>query len=439
VASRGRGRVLPLALFASLLSAGARASEPALVDLAPFVGKNVTAIDIVGHETTRENVIRREIETEVGKPLRLETVEADVLRLDNLSIFAEIRVEPAPAGEGVRLVYRFKEMPAWIPWVGFSYTEQDGFSGGPKLSALNLKGQAIALTGRAYFGGAKQYSARLTWPWITGNHVSLDFYGARLNRTDTLNEFKETSYEFTPSVGKYLGRHGRLSGKFSLFRMKSDVDGKTLDPDNGDTLPRLGASIGWDTRDSWRFPRRGWQNELELWYTAGDGDFLTTNLDLRRWFPMGRSQRFLLSSLTSLQTGTVGKDIPEYLIYRLGGANSIRGYSIDDLGREVYGKNQLLGTVEYSINVLPIRRWDIWKFALRLGLDFALFADAGIAWSEPSDLALERARGGVGAGLRLLVPGSEMVRFDVGWSPEGGFHFHFASGSKPVAQRQRIR
>jgi hypothetical protein len=32
-----------------------------------------------------------------------------------------------------------------------------------------------------------------------------------------------------------------------------------------------------------------------------------------------------------------------------------------------------------------------------------------------------------------------MVRFDVGWSPEGGFHFHFASGSKPVAQRFRLR
>jgi len=74
-----------------------------------------------------------------------------------------------------------------------------------------------------------------------------------------------------------------------------------------------------------------------------------------------------------------------------------------------------------------------------MGLDLALFTDAGIAWSEPQDLALRRARAGLGAGLRLLVPGSEMVRFDVGWSPEGGFHFHFASGSKPVAQRQRIR
>jgi outer membrane protein insertion porin family len=440
VAGGGRGRAVTFALVVGSLSVGAaRGSASAIDALAPFVGRNVAAIGVVGQETTREHVIRREIETAVGTPLRLESVEADVQRLDNLSIFAQIEVEAEPLAEGVRLVYRVKEMPPWIPWVGFSYTEQDGFSAGPKLSALNLKGQAITLGARAYFGGAKQYSVDLTWPWITGNHLSLDFYGARLNRTDTLNDFKETSYEFTPSVGTYFGKHGRLSGKFSLFRMESDVGGKTLDADNGDVLPRLGASVGWDTRDSWRFPRRGWQNELELWYTGGDADFLTMNLDLRRWVPVGGSQRFLLSSLTSLQTGTVGKDLPEYLIYRLGGANSIRGYSIDELGRVLYGKNQLLGTIEYSVNVLRLQRWDIWKFALRMGLDFALFTDAGIAWSDAPDLALKRARGGLGAGVRLLVPGSEMVRLDVGWSREGGFHFHFASGTKPVAQRQRIR
>jgi outer membrane protein assembly factor BamA len=183
----------------------------------------------------------------------------------------------------------------------------------------------------------------------------------------------------------------------------------------------------------------GWQNELELWYTGGDGNSWSANLDLRRWVPLTRRQRLLVSSLTSLQSGTVGVDLPEYLLYRMGGANSIRGYSIDELGRTLYGKNQQIGTLEYSLNLVGVRRFDFWKFAVSMGLDFAVFADAGIAWSEPEDLAMRRARGGLGAGLRLLVPGSEMVRFDVGWSPEGGFHFHFASGSKPVAQRQRIR
>jgi outer membrane protein assembly factor BamA len=428
-------------LLAAALVLGAASVSAAAAPgiLAPFAGRRVTAIELQGFHVTRENVIRREIHTAVGEPLRADVVAADVQRLDNLSIFAEIGIGADADGEGVRLTFRLKEMPSWIPWVGFSYTEEDGFSAGPKVSALNLKGRAISLGARAYFGGAEQYSARLTWPWIGGNHVSFDFNGARLNRADTLNGFEETSYEFTPWVGTYLGEHGRLAGKFSLFRMKSDVDGKTLSPDNEDVLPRLGVSAGWDTRDSWRFPSRGWQNELELWRTSGDADFWSMNLDLRRWLPISRRQRVLVSSLTSLQSGTVGVDVPQYMMYRMGGANSIRGYAIDDLGRRLYGKSQMIETVEYSVNVVPLRRWDIWRFALRMGLDLAAFTDAGIAWNESSDLALNRARGGLGVGVRLLVPGSEMVRLDVGWSPEGGFHFHFASGSKPVSQRLRIR
>src|SRR5262249_46874404 len=297
-------KAMVLAAVVALAATAAIAGD--LDALAPYAGKRVSAIEITGYEVTREKVIRRELKTTVGEPLDLRVLDQDLQRLDNLSIFAEISVGADADGNDVTLRMRLQEMPSWIPWVGFSYTEQDGFSAGPKLSALNLTGRAISLSARAYFGGAKQYSANLNYPWIKGNHVSFEFYGARLQRTDTLNDFKETSYEFTPTIGKYLGEHGRLKGKLSLFRMNSDTDGKTLDPDNKDVLPGVGASIGWDTRDSWRFPRRGWQNELEVWWTGGDASFFTTNVDLRRWFPIAGRQRVLLSGLTSLQTGTVG-------------------------------------------------------------------------------------------------------------------------------------
>jgi len=46
-----------------------------------------------------------------------------------------------------------------------------------------------------------------------------------------------------------------------------------------------------------------------------------------------------------------------------------------------------------------------------------VFADAGIAGSESRDFTTRRARGGLGGGVRLLVPGSEMVRLDLGWCP----------------------
>ena len=412
-------------------------ADPAV--FAPFEGRPVVAIDLAGNTVTRERIIVRELATRVGEPLRLAQIEADLNRLENLGLFAETRVAPEADGEGVRLKFAFKEMPAILPFPSFIYTEENGFSYGAAVSALNLTGRGISLSARAYFGGTTQRWAKLSYPWITGNHVSLDFFGGRRERADTLNGFQEDSWEFTPGVGTWWGRHGRLRAAPSLFTMKSDVDGKTLDPDNEDRFKRLSVSAGYDNRDSWRQPRKGWKNELELIRTWGQSSFWTMNLDLRRYQPIGKGQHLLLSSLLTLQSGTVGLDVPGYFTYYLGGANSIRGYALEELGPWLNGKNQLLTTAEYNFKLLPLARRDVFKWSYSVGLELALFADAGTAWSEGPDFGWKRFRGGLGAGLRLLVPGTEQVRFDLGWSPQGGFLFHFASGTKPTAQRQRLR
>jgi outer membrane protein assembly factor BamA len=162
-------------------------------------------------------------------------------------------------------------------------------------------------------------------------------------------------------------------------------------------------------------------------------------LDVRRYLPAAARQKLLLSSLLTLQSGTLGEDVPVYLDFYVGGANTIRGYGITRLGASASGKNQLLGTAEYSFTLVPVRRWDVFFVSFAVGAELAVFADGGLAWTATSDFAARRVHGGLGAGLRLLVPGTEMLRLDIGWSPAGGLQFHFASGSKPAAQRNRLR
>jgi outer membrane protein assembly factor BamA len=384
-------------------------------------------------------VITRELDTKVGDPFRLDTLRLDLVRLENLGVFADTKVVPTADGEAVRLGFEFREMPPVIVYPSFSYTEENGFSYGPAVSALNLGGRGIRLSARAFFGGSSQRFARFTWPWIRGDHVSLDFSGGRLERDDSLNGFREQSWEFTPWLGTYLGPHGRLRGTVSLFRMHADVPDKTLDPDNADHFMRIAGALGWDTRDSWRNPRHGWLNELEIWRNAGDGDFWTAHFDVRRYQPTGPRQHVLLSGLLTLQSGTVGEDVPGYLTYYLGGANSIRGYDVEALGPSLNGKNQLLTTAEYNVALLDIERRDFWKWSYSIGLQLTAFGDLGVAWSDSDELTWDRFRGGTGAGLRILVPGAEQVRLDLGWSPDGGIHFHFASGTKPSGQRRRPR
>lgn len=406
---------------------------------APFENRPVTSIRLSGNRVTREHVISRELETKAGQPFRFETLEADLRRLENLGLFAETRVAPEADGDGVRLTFEIREMPPLLVYPSFLYTEENGFSYGGALSALNLGGRGVRLSARAYFGGTSQRWARFSQPWIKGNHLSFDFFGGERERTNTLDDFREDSWEFAPWLGTWLGRHGRLRGTVSLFRMQSDVAGKTLDPDNEDHFVRFGLALGYDTRDSWRAPRRGWLNELEVLRSEGDGAFWTTNIDVRRYQPTAPRQHLLLSGLATVQSGTVGEDVPVYLTYHLGGANSIRGYQLETLGPTLHGKNQLLATAEYNLTVVDVARRDYWKWSYSLGMQLAVFADAGIAWNEPEEFEWTRFHGGGGAGLRLLVPGAEQVRLDLGWSRQGGLHFHFANGTKPAAQRQRLR
>jgi outer membrane protein assembly factor BamA len=222
--------------------------------------------------------------------------------------------------------------------------------------------------------------------------------------------------------------------------MASGTPGITLSPDDRDDLLGATAAVIWDSRDDWGAPRRGWRNEVELTRYSqieGPASFWRLNLDARRWVSTAPRQKLLLSGLLTLQSGTLGTDVPVYLDYSIGGAQTVRGYQTTD--RPVRGKNQLIGTAEYSLVLMRPRQWDIGFLSMRIGLEAAAFGDVGVAWSESSELAVARTRGGAGIGLRLLVPGTEMVRFDLAWSEQQGFQFHFATGSKPVAQRQRLR
>ena len=407
-------------------------------------GRVVGAVEIEGRQVTQEGVVTREIHTTAGEPLDVKTVVADVRRLKNMQIFSEVGVVVEPLeGERVRVRFVLREMNSWLPTLAVQFTEENGFSAGPGVAALNLTGRNIRLSASAIFGGTTQFWSDFNWPWITGHHIGLRGRAAFLERTDTLNEFEESSNELTLRPSRFLGEHGRLGAGFQLLTVESDRDGKTLSPNNKDTLISLEASIGWDTRDSWNNPRGGWKNELVVSKTGGglggDADFWRLIVDIRRWQQTSGNQRLLLSGLMSLQSGEVGIDIPEYLQYRLGGANTIRGYDVEKLGRTLFGRNQLIGTAEYSFRVVPQRRFDFWKLSFRLGLELALFGDVGVAWSESRDLNSKRTRAGGGAGVRLLIPGNEMVRVDFGWSPEGGFRVHLAGGTKPERQRGRLR
>ncbi len=412
-------------------------------EFAKHEGKTVVSVAISGTSVTKDYVVWREIETQVGEPLRLTTVSEDFIRLENLSIFSSIEISVIEKDDGVTVGYLLREMPWIIPYLRVKYTEQDGFSIGPSLTSVNLFGRGMYLSGYAVVGGTNQFAATYRWPWITANHLSLDLWTAKLFRFDTLNDFDEDSLEFRPWVGTYIGRKGRAKGTVGFFQMKADRDSITLDADREDFFVRVGAAIGYDSRNSWRHTETGSWAEFLAMQTGGnlngDGDWRLTEIDVRHWVRIDSKNVIATGVLYSDNTGTVGVDFPSYLMYRMGGANSIRGYDIEVLGRELVGQNQFITTVEYNYLFMPIREYVYRKWAASGGVAGALFVDYGNAWNNDANFDFDRGKFGFGFGLRFLVPGINVVRLDIGFSESGKVFFHLGMLDKFTAQRERLR
>ncbi len=442
--TRARRGILAAAVAAVALLATPAHAQTGADALAPYEGFLVTGVTITGQSITKDYVIRREIRTRPGDTFHAATATADITRLENLGIFSSHTVTAVAADSTVALTYAVREMPWIVPYPKIKYTEQDGWSVGLGVASVNMLGRAIYLSGFGTVGGVDAFAAVFKYPWITGNHVSIDAVLSDDRRFDTLNDFEEHSREVTPWFGRYLGDNGRVGATIAWFQMSADRDGITISPDRRDDYLRSGLRGGFDNRDNWRDPSRGWNNGVLFMWNQGLGtdeaSWPLLELDIRRYQPLGgKKNTLVIGNLISYQDGQAQAVVPQYLQYRMGGANSIRGYDIEVLGKELVGKNQWILTLEYERQLVPIREFRFHKWSVSAGLAAAVFFDAGNAWNQVTEFNVDRSRHGFGVGLRFLVPAVYQVRTDVAIGEDGEVHFHLGVGDKLSAQRARLR
>lgn len=428
-------------VIAALLACGQKASAQAIVEDEPVYGKIVKEIRLIGLKYTKEYIVIRALASRVGEPYLVKNAREDYLRLDRLGIFSYTDITPALEGEEVILEIEVKETFPYLPSVKFQITDENGVSMGLGFTISNFRKRGEFLSSGFLAGGVTNFDMKYDNPWITGNHLSTRFEYSHLERKNKLDDFNEKTDEFGLRVGSFLGNYGRIGGRYSFIYLKSDRDGITLSPDRRDNISTLAFFIGYDSRNLWSNPSRGWWNEIEFSKTGGfmggDGDYETLILDIRRFIPTGDHQSIGLFSLTTIQFGVVGKTIPVHQNFHLGGSNTIRGWSLDSRR----GKNQFINTVEYRFNFLEPR-----DFTLPLGINYsmglqvALVGDLGVAWYQSRQFATDNFIAGGGFGFRLLVPVAGMLRFDLVWGETGrGVRFHVGSREKAAKQRDRVR
>jgi len=425
-----------LIVFLLVAVACAAAPERALAQAGNLEGRPVAAIRVIGLKHTEPALVERHLRDRVGAPLREANLATDRRRLDELRLFTSVDLLPVLENNQVILQVTVTETLRVLPTLSLRVTDENGLSAGLGAKTINLANIGARTGTTVRFGGETSIVGTAEKSTITPGTWAWRLDASYTERRNTLYEFDELATSIGARAARNF-RHGLSSGfSTTLLMIDAGTSGATLSDDGRDEMPSLGGFVTFDTLNSSTDPRSGTWAEFEVDRLMGDAQSWTVTADARRFIRVADRQSLLFYGLATLQTGVPGVDIPEYLQYALGGANSVRGWSLGSRR----GGHQFLGSAEYSYVVLPVRPFAVKGFNLYAGVQAIGFADVGKASHGAAGATEGGAIGGYGVGLRLLVPFVDIVRLELGWGEPGqGPTAYFGVSLKAVRQRQRVR
>jgi outer membrane protein assembly factor BamA len=399
----------------------------------PAEGSPIVAVTVHGLRHIEEALVLRQMSSRVGTPFDRAVADYDVVRLDRLGVFSEIDITPVPVEGGVRLDVTVEETLRILPAISIAVSDSNGASAGPTVKLLSIRGAPHEMALTARFGGERLFQFTETSPLLVDERLWHTASLALRSQANKIDSFNERSLDLDARVGRRHSERWKTGAIFQVYSVQSDTAGITLSPDDSDVFTGAGAVTEYDSRNSWREASSGWWNSADATWRFGSGDYGTINLDVRRFQPVAPRQTVVATALATFRSGTSGEDVPTYLDYALGGANTVRGWDFN--ARR--GKNQFIASLEYRYMVFPTRTIRVFGVNFYGGLALALFGDAGKAWGNPEHPDQDVIGGG-GVGLRIYVPYVSLLRLDFSLG-DGGFHRTLGINEKAVAQRNLIR
>ena len=404
-------------------------------------GEVIIEIRLEGNSIVKDDIIYKAMKSKPGEIYTEESATIDYKWLTQFGVFTTIQFSTIKETDGVIVVVTLDEVNRYTPAPVIRITDENGLSIGARITSNSVL--YWGSKGSVYFtvGGATNFGIRFSDPWIPGRSW---FAGYKLKydhseRRNEIYEFDERSDDLYFEVNRNITDRLHWGPQFLYLTVRSDEPNRTLSSSNRDHIPTLGAYMHFDDRNFPIYPTKGWWTGLNVRkYGLGgvDTDYWQVTLDVRKYLELGGPFNSLaLYSLVTASTGDVGVDYPIYMQFNLGGANSVRGWSLGSRD----GKNQFVNTAEYWHLLVDYQKWKIWFLKFALGLQLGVFGDVGTAWSTSEEFSQSWIGGG-GLGLRFLMPAILMFRADVATGEEGYVvRFFLGTKEKAVAQRDRVR
>ena len=310
----------------------------------------VRRISMRGNNSTRDEVLRREMRQMESAWFSTSNVNRSRQRLQQLGYFEEVTVEtPAVPGsqDQVDLQFQVKERPAGNISVGAGFSQSQGVIFSASLTQDNFfgTGKRVSLS----FNNSEAntiYSFNYFNPYYTVDGISRGF-GLFYRETDA-DELDITNasldvYGGNVTFGIPLSETNRIrfvtEYKHTDITLGSNPRSDLIDfvAREGNAYDTLTQAVSWshDTRDEAIFPTRGGRQRIsaEAAIPGLDIEFYKLGYEHTRYWPLTRTFTFSLDGDIAYGDGYGDTDeLPPFEKYFAGGLNCVRGFEENSLG-----------------------------------------------------------------------------------------------------------
>ncbi|MDP8256231.1 MAG: outer membrane protein assembly factor BamA [Candidatus Alcyoniella australis] len=403
--------------------------EQRKVDLVFVIRKGqlayVERVKIVGNDSTRDKVIRRELRINEGDLFSGPAVRASKQRLMRLGYFEEVNIvtERGSSPDRVNLVISVTEQMAGNFLIGVGFSSLENFVGNAQVSHSNLLGYGLKVALTAELGKFRRnIDLKFVEPYLFDSRWIMrltllnserDYY--TFDRLD-----KSVSLRFGHPLGWDVnGYVGYAFEEVEIAKIANNASAFLMLQKGVTRTSSLLLSVERETVNNPYDPSRGSRNQLGMEYAGptlgSEIEFLKYTGQTRWYVPVRWGIVMMFNAEAGYGQPLEGGRLPISQRYFLGGINSVRGFYSRSLGPEqktvtasrsddpatklvevtsnIGGNKYAQGNAELVFPIVP-----------SLGIKGLLFYDIGNAFIEEEPIEYGQLRQAWGFGVRWFSP-----------------------------------
>lgn len=401
----------------------------------------VGQISIAGNNVTRDNVIRREFRLKEGELFDSEKLKRSKQRINNLRFFEDVKVDTR-RGDNPELIdieTTLTERPTGSVTVGAGFSSVENLVFTTSIAQDNLFGRGQHLAFTANLSSIRSdFNVNFTDPRMFDTEIlgGVDLF----NQESDFFSFNRRSRGMGLRSGKSVSEWDWVGLNYRFENVKvTDVDPSAEDAflkNETRVTSRIVPSYVRDTRDDFLNPSTGSRHVLRFELAGGilgGSDFVKTSYEGTYYQPLLGKLVGAVHAEFNWADAYSGDNLPAFERFFMGGPNSLRGYTIRDIGPKDSTGDPIGGNQSLLLNLEL-------QYPFTNSFRGFLFYDRGNVYgggfntaTTESSFDLGAMRDSIGAGIRFISPFGPLgfaygVKLDK-QEGEKAAEFHFTAGS----------